>query len=176
MRAKFAASLAALLVVAATAAAQGTGQGAGQGKAQMNDFAGTWVLDAAKSEGLPQGVEETMTVKQEKDKFTIESKLKSPRGERTMNLDFAADGKEGPFTMRMGPNEVTGKRTAKWGADATSVEITETADVPTPEGGTASVKMWRKWALSDDGKTLTAEETRTGPRGEQKMKRVYTKQ
>lgn len=172
MRIKFAASLAALLVVAATAAAQGQGQG----KVQMNDFAGTWVLDAAKSEGVPQGVEETMTVKQEKDKFTIESKMKSPRGERTMNMDFAADGKEGPFTMRMGPNEVTGKRTAKWGADATTVEITESADVPTPDGGTASVKSWRKWALSADGKTLTAEETRTSPRGEQKMKRVYTKQ
>ena len=172
MRVKFAASLVALLVVAANAAAQGAG------KVSMQDinFAGTWVLDAAKSEGLPQGVEETMTVKQEKDKFTVESKMKSPRGERTMNMDFAADGKEGPFTMRMGPNELTGKRTAKWGADATTVEITETADVPTPDGGTASVKTWRKWALSADGKTLTAEETRTSPRGEQKMKRVYTKQ
>ena len=170
MRNKFAAALAALLLVAATATAQGAG------KVSMNDFAGTWVLDAAKSEGLPQGVEETMTVKQEKDKFTIESKMKSPRGERTMNMDFAADGKEGPFTMRMGPNEVTGKRTAKWGADATTVEITETADGQTPDGGTATIKNWRKWTLSADGKTLTAEENRTSPRGEQKMKRVYTKQ
>ena len=172
MRAKFAASLVALLIVAANAAAQGAG------KVSMQDFsfAGTWVLDATKSEGLPQGVEETMTVKQEKDKFAIESKMKSPRGERTMNMDFAADGKEGPFTMRMGPNEVTGKRTAKWGADATTVEITESADVPTPDGGTATVKSWRKWTLSDDGKTLTAEETRTSPRGEQKVKRVYTRQ
>ena len=172
MRVKFAASLVALLVVAATAAAQGAG------KVSMQDFsfAGTWVLDAAKSEGLPQGIEETMTVKQEKDKISVESKMKSPRGERTMNMDFAADGKEGPFTMRMGPNEMTGKRTAKWGADAKTVEITETADVPTQDGGTASIKTWRKWALSDDGKTLTAEEIRTSPRGEQKMKRIYTKQ
>ncbi|HEY9282060.1 MAG TPA: hypothetical protein VIP46_01270 [Pyrinomonadaceae bacterium] len=172
MRVKFAASLVALLVVAATAAAQG----AGQGKVTMSDFGGTWVLDAAKSEGLPQGVEETMTVKQEKDKFAVESKMKSPRGERAMNMDFAADDKEGAFTIRMGPNELTGKRTAKWSADGSALEVTETADIPTPDGGTASVKTWRKWTLSADGKTLTAEETRTGPRGEQKMKRVYTKQ
>jgi hypothetical protein len=170
MRTKFAASLVALLVVAATAAAQGAG------KVSMQDFGGTWVLDASKSEGLPQGVEETMTVKQEKDKFTVESKMKSPRGERTMNMDFAADGKEGPFTMRMMQNELTGKRTAKWSADGSALEITETADVPTPDGGTASVKNWRKWTLSADGKTLTAEETRTSPRGEQKTKRVYAKQ
>ena len=172
MRIKFAASLVALLVIAATAAAQGQGQG----KVQMNDFAGTWVLDAAKSEGLPQGVEETMTVKQEKDRFTVESKMKSPRGERTMNMDFAADGKESAFTMRMMQNELTGKRTAKWSADGPALEMTETADVPTPDGGTASIKVWRKWALAADGKTLTAEETRTGPRGEQKTKRVYAKQ
>ncbi len=165
MRVRFLASLAALFLVAATAAAQ-----------TKPNFAGTWVLDAAKSEGLPQGVEETMTVKQDGDKIAIESKLKSPRGERTMTMDFAADGKEGPFTIRMGPNEVTGKRTAKWGADAATVETTETADVPTPDGGTASLKTWRKWTVAADGKTLTVEETRTGPRGEQKMKRVYTKQ
>lgn len=176
MRTKFAAALAALLVCAATAAAQGTGQGMGQGKVQMDRFAGTWVLDVSKSEGLPQGVEETMTVKQEKDKFAVEAKMKSPRGERTMNMDFAADGKEGAFTLRMGPNEMTGKRTAKWSDDGSALEVTETADVPTPDGGTASVKNWRKWTLSADGKTLTAEETRTGPRGEQKSKRVYTKQ
>ena len=165
MRAKFAASLVALLFVAATAAAQ-----------TKPNFGGTWVLDAAKSEGLPQGVEETMTVKQDGDKITVESKMKSPRGERTMNMDLAADGKEGPFTMRMGPNETTGKRTAKWSADGSALEVTETADVQTPDGGTASIKNWRKWTLSADGKTLTAEESRTSPRGEQKMKRVYTKQ
>jgi hypothetical protein len=165
MRAKFAASFVALLLVAATAAAQ-----------TKPNFGGTWVLDAAKSEGLPQGVEETMTVKQDGDKITVEAKMKSPRGERTMNMDLAADGKEGPFTMRMGPNETTGKRTAKWSADGSALEVTETADVQTPDGGTASIKNWRKWTLSADGKTLTAEESRTGPRGEQKMKRVYTKQ
>jgi hypothetical protein len=165
MRAKFAASLAALFILAASAAAQ-----------TKPNFAGTWVLDPAKSEGVMQGVEETMTVKHDGDKIAIESKMKSPRGERMMNMDFTADGKEGPFTMRMGPNEVTGKRTAKWSADGTAVEINETADVPTPDGGTASVKSWRKWTLSADGKTLTAEESRTSPRGEQKAKRVYTKQ
>lgn len=173
MRNKFAASLAALLVVAANAAAQGAG------KVSTRDisFAGTWVLDATRGEGLPEGVQETMTIKQEKDKIDAESKLKSPRGEHTLNMNLTADGKEATIRMRMGPNdEVTGKRTAKWSADGLTLEVIETADAPTPDGGTASVKTWRKWSLSADGKTLTAEETRIGPRGEQKMKRVYTKQ
>lgn len=165
MRVKFAASVAALLLVAATASAQ-----------TKPNFGGTWVLDASKSEGVMQGVEETMTVKQDGDKFVVESKLKSPRGERTANMDFAADGKEGDYTFRMMQNEGKGKRTARWSADGTALEVTEAADIQTPDGGTASIKNWRKWTLSADGKTLTAEETRTSPRGEQKSKRVYTKQ
>jgi len=166
MRVKFAASVAALLLVAASAAAQ-----------TKPNFAGTWVLDASKSEGVMQGVEETMTVRQDGDKFTVESKMKSQRGERTMNIDFAADGREGDYTFRMMQNEGKGKRTAKWSADGAALEISETADgVPTPDGGTASIKNWRRWTLSADGKTLTAEETRTTPRGEQKSKRVYTRQ
>ena len=165
MRVKFAASVAALLLVAASAAAQ-----------TKPNFAGTWVLDASKSEGVMQGLEETLTVKQDGDKFDVESKAKTPRGERTANMDFAADGKEGDFTMRMMQNEVKGKRAAKWSADGAVLEITETADVQTPDGGTASIKNWRRWTLSADGKTLTAEETRTTPRGEQKSRRVYTKQ
>ena len=165
MRVRFAASLMALLLVAANAAAQ-----------TKPNFGGTWVLDASKSEGIMQGVEETLTVKQDGEKFVIESKMKSPRGERTMNMDFAADGKEGDFTMRMRENGTKGKRTAKWAADGSALEITETADVQTPDGGTASIKNWRKWTISADGKTLTAEETRTSPRGEQKSKRVYAKQ
>ena len=173
MRTKFAASLAALLLVAATAAAQG---GVKVAVGDVNGFAGTWVLDAAKSEGVMQGAEETMTVKQDGNKFEVESKLKSPRGERTVNMSFAADGKEGDFTARMMQNEIKGKRTAKWGADSKTLELTEKADFPTPDGGTANVQTWRKWTLSADGKTLTSEETRTSPRGEQKSKRVYNKQ
>jgi hypothetical protein len=76
----------------------------------------------------------------------------------------------------MGPNETTGKRTSKWSADGTALEVTETADIQMPDGSTASIKNWRKWTVSADGKTLTAEETRINPRGEQKAKRVYTKQ
>ena len=168
MRAKIAA-LTALLLVASVAGAQ-------QPKAKKN-FAGTWVLDAAKSEGLMMpGLEQTMTVKQDGDKFENESKLKTQRGERTMNESFTADGKEGEFTMRMRQNETKGKRTVKWSSDGTSVEVNEAADIQTPDGGTASIKTTRKWSLSADGKTLTIEESRTSPRGEQKSKRVFNKQ
>ena len=177
MKVKFAASLVALLVVAATAAAQGAG------KVSMQDFGGTWVLDASKSQlgmggpggGQQQGpVEETMTVALAGDKLTVERKIKGQQGERTVNDSIAADGKEGDFTMQMRGNEIKGKRTAKWSADGQMLEVNDKANVDTPNGPMA-IETSSKWALSDGGKTLTIETTRTTPRGPQTTKRVYAK-
>ena len=164
-------ALALLVSVAVSASAQGAG------KVSMQDFSGVWVLDAAKSEGVPQGIEETMTVKQEGGNFTIEGKMKTPRGERTRNETFASDGKEGEFTVRMGPNETKGKRTAKWSPDGKVLEVSENVNFTTPDGTAVESKGTRRWTLSADGKTLTIDESRTsGPRGPQQAKRVYTKQ
>ena len=175
MRSKFmtaGVALALLVSAAVSASAQGAG------KVSMNDisFAGTWVLDAAKSEGVQQGVEETMTVKQEGANFTIDAKMKSPRGERTRNETFAADGKEGEFTVRMGPNETKGKRTAKWSADGKALEVSEGISFQAPDGTNVDAKTTRKWTLAADGKTLTIEETRTGGMRAGTSKRVYAKQ
>lgn len=147
-----------------------------QDKVLMSNFGGTWVLDAAKSEGVPQGMEETMTVKQDGSSFTIDSKIKTQRGERARNETFAADGKEGEFTMRMGPNETKGKRTAKWSADGKSLEVGEAMSFQTPDGTNVDAKTTRKWSLSADGKSLTIEETRTGGMRSGTSKRVYAKQ
>jgi hypothetical protein len=179
MRTKFAAALAALLLVAATAAAQD----AGQGKVSMNDFAGTWVLDASKSQlgmggpggGQGQGpVEETMTVARAGDKITVERKIKGQQGERTVNDVITADGKEGDFTAQMRGNEIKGKRTAKWSADGSTLEVSDKANVET-QNGPMTFETSSKWTLSDGGKTLTIEQTRTTPRGPQTSKRVYAK-
>lgn len=170
MRSKFtAAGLALALLVSGAAAA------AAQDKAAAKDFSGVWVLDAAKSEGVMQGVEETMTVKQEKDAFTVDSKMKTPRGERTMNAAFTADGKEGEFTVRLMQNEAKGKRTAKWSADG-ALEVTEAVDFQSPDGSPVNARTTRKWSLSADGKTLTVEENRTGGMRAGTSKRVYAKQ
>ncbi|HEX8160998.1 MAG TPA: hypothetical protein VF538_03945 [Pyrinomonadaceae bacterium] len=172
MRSKFAAAgagLAAFVLFAAVAAA-----------AAKPNFAGTWVLDAAKSEGVggPQGgpaAEETMTIKQDGDKLTVERKIKGQQGERTQNDTYTADGKETDFTMQMRGNETKGKRTAKWSADGNMLEVNDKASFDTPNGA-MTMESQNKWSLSADGKTLTIEGTRTTPRGAQKIKRVYTKQ
>ena len=168
MRSKMTAAgsvLAAFVLAAASVAA-----------AAKPNFSGTWVLDAAKSEGVMQGLEETMTVKQDGDGFVIEAKMKTQRGERTRNETFAADGKEGEFTMRMGPNESKGKRTAKWSADGNSLEVAESMTFQDREGANVEAKATRKWTLSADGKTLTVEESRTGGMRAGQSKRVYVKQ
>jgi hypothetical protein len=171
MRSKFAAAgagLAALVLFAAVAAA-----------AAKPNYAGTWVLDASKSEGGGQPgapvAEETMTIKQDGDKLTVERKIKGQQGERVVNDTYTADGKETDFTMQMRGNETKGKRTAKWSADASALEVKDKASFETP-GGAMTMESAAKWTLSADGKTLTVEGTRTTQRGEQKFKRVYTKQ
>jgi hypothetical protein len=172
MRSKFAAAgvaLAAFVLVAAVAVA-----------AAKPNYTGTWVLDASKSEGVggPQGgpaAEETMTIKQDGDKLTVERKIKGQQGERVQNDTYTADGKETDFTMQMRGNETKGKRISKWSADGGALEVNDKASFDTPQGS-MSMTSSAKWTLSADGKTLTVEGTRTTPRGEQKSKRVYTKQ
>lgn len=169
MRSRFAAAgatLAAFVLVAVSVAA-----------AAKPNFAGSWTLDASKSECGQRGCgTETMTVKQDGDKLDVERKITTPQGERTTSDSYVADGKEGDFTMQMMGNSQKGKRTVKWSADASALEIKETASFQTPDGGTANLETSSKWTISGDGKTLTIEQTRTSPRGTQTSKRIFNKQ
>lgn len=170
MRSKFmaaGATLAAFVLVATAVVAA----------AAKPNFAGTWSLDTAKSECGQRGCNaETLTVKQDGDKIDVERKFTTQQGDRTTNDSYVADNKEGDFTMQMMGNSMKGKRTVKWTADGSALEIKETASVPTPDGGTANIESTSKWTLSGDGKTLTVEQTRTSPRGTQTSKRVFNKQ
>ena len=168
MRSKFAAAgvSLALVILAATVAS-----------AAKPNFTGAWALDASKSEGVMPEAKETMTVKQDGDKFEIDRKMTTPRGERTSNDVFTADGKESDFVRRMGPNEAKGKRSAKWSADGSTLEIGEKLTFTTQQGEERTVESSSKWTLSADGKTLTVEQKGGfGPRGPQDSKRIYTKQ
>ncbi len=168
MRSKFAAlaAVAAFMLVALAASA-----------AAKPNFSGTWALDATKSECGQRGCNaETMTVKQDGDKLTVERKTTGPQGgENTSTDTYTADGKEGDFTMNMMRNEVKGKRTSKWSADGKALEVHDKASLDTPNGA-MTIDSTSTWTLSDDGKTLTIEGTRTTPRGDQKFKRVFNKQ
>jgi hypothetical protein len=168
MRRKFVAALAASLALAAAVVV---------GAAAKANFNGTWVMDAAKSEGMPPGLEQTLTVKQDGDKITTDVKIKSPQGDRAISDSYTVDGKEVDFTNNMLRGLTgKGKRTTKWAADGNGIEINETTDVQTPDGENVTIKAVRKWTLAADGKTLTIEQTLDTPQGTQQSKRLFNKQ
>ena len=141
--------------------------------ADSSGFAGTWALDKDKSEGLPPGMDQLMTVVQTGNKLSLETKLTTDQGEQVVPDSYTLDGKEVEFTPRGGGGQTgKGKRTAKLSADGKSIEVSETATFDTPEGS-LTVQATRKWALSPDGKTLKIDLTIDGPNGQQVIKRTF---
>lgn len=155
--------LAALLFLCATGAA-----------AQKADFGGTWSLDKAKGEGLPPGLEQTMTVTQSADRLDVVTKISGPQGEREVRDRYVLDGKETEFDppVMNGAAAPKGKRVSKWTTDGAGFDVEEQADLEGPEGP-ERIKATRAWRLSPDGKTLTIEMTVDGPQGKMKTKRVF---
>ena len=142
------------------------------------DFSGRWELDAAKSEGLPPEMKQSMTVKQTGDRVEVETKISGPEGDRTVNDTYALDGKTAEFTPALlggGGKAKKGTRSATWSADGSGMDITEEAEVENSEG-TDTIKGKRTWRLSEDGKVLTVEIDLAGENGAIKSKRVYRKQ
>lgn len=139
------------------------------------DFSGTWSLDKSKSEGLPPGMDQTMTVVHTGDKLLLETKLITQEGERVVSDMYMLDGKEAEFTPKA-PNGQSGKgkRTAKWSADGNGIEVNENSTFDGPEGS-VNVQMTRTWSLSADGKTLKIDLAVDGPNGKQIIKRTFTR-
>ncbi len=143
--------------------------------ASKADFSGSWSMDKSKSEGLPPGMEQTMTITQEGDKLSLETTLINGEEKQSVKDSYTLNGKPEDFTPRFGGGATgKGKRTAKWSADGNGIEILEEAKLETPDG-TAETTMKRKWQLSADGKTLTIELNFTGPNGEVNSKRTFIK-
>ncbi|HKR13276.1 MAG TPA: hypothetical protein VJT15_14535, partial [Pyrinomonadaceae bacterium] len=107
------------------------------------------------------------------DKLSLETKLITEQGEQVVADSYMLDGKEAEFTPK-GPGGLTGKgkRTAKWGAESGSIEVSETATFDTPDGA-VTFQTTRKWVLSAGGKTLKIEMTVDGPNGKQLLKRTF---
>ena len=143
------------------------------------DFSGTWILDKTKSEGLPPGMDETMTVKQTEDTIETEIKAAGEQGESTYKDIFILNGKEVEFTPALmgGPGgpKPKGKRTSKWTEDGNGFNAAEEITVEAPDGGQMTIKANRRWRLSPDGKTLTVEMSQETRRGLRTWKRVFAK-
>ena len=140
------------------------------------DLGGTWVLDKSRTEGLPPGMDQTMTVTQAEDLLKIETRITTPAGEQTVPDSYVLSGKEVEFTPPVpgGGGGGKGKRTSKWAADGNGIEVTEEATFDTPDGP-ATVRAARRWSLAADGKTLTIEMSVEGPQGKSQSKRTFVR-
>jgi hypothetical protein len=144
--------------------------------AAQTDLTGTWVLDTSRGEGLPEGIEQTLTVKQSGDRIEVENQMKTPTGEQQGADLFVIDGTETAFQPVLNVQaRSTGKRTARWSEGRNGFESTERITVEGPQGE-ITITSVRKWTLGPDGDTLTIELTSNGPQGETKNTRVFTRQ
>jgi hypothetical protein len=138
------------------------------------DFSGTWVLNRDKSE-LGDGpgsrmAAKKMVVEQKENSLKIESTREGRDGsDRTMTREMTLDGKETKDSSRWGESVTT----ASLKDDVLTINTTRTFE---RDGQTNSMDAEQKWALQDDGKTLTIDLKSDSPWGESTMKMVYDKQ
>jgi len=133
------------------------------------NFSGTWVMDTNRSFSNPAGLEQTMTITQDDDKITLEARLKTAQGERTLNEQYLVNGQEAAFSPPPGPDgkTATGKRTASWLPENRGMLLVDVVGDQTTT---------RKWSLSADGKVLTVDYFFDTPRGNFEAKRVFARQ
>ena len=150
----------------------------GYGQSGKPDFSGEWQLDKERSEGLPPGIGQVMTVKQQADRLDVTFRVSGgPDGERTLEDTYVVNGEAADFKPPLmgGATAKSAKRTAKWASEGKGFDATEQAEIDGPNGA-ATVKATRTWRLSEDGKTLTIEmAVDNGEGGQNKSKRVFTK-
>jgi hypothetical protein len=138
-------------------------------------FSGVWIMDRARSTGLPENMEQKMRVTVEGDKLDLETDLFVGDDVNTVHDNYTLNGKEVDFQVNLpSGQQATGKRTAKWSEDGFGLEVRENATFDTPDGKVTTT-MQRKWAMSADGKTLVIELNHTGPNGPISSKRTFTR-
>ncbi|HEY5402707.1 MAG TPA: hypothetical protein VIK24_07560 [Pyrinomonadaceae bacterium] len=143
------------------------------------DFNGAWIMDRARSFGLPGNMQQTMSVKQTADQFEVETKLIQPGNERTVNDTYILDGKEYDFAPPVPPTapadapKPKGKRTAKWLPNGDGILVTEVTTTETPKG-TAQTQVVKKWTFTGEGE-LTIASFVDGPNGSYEAKRIFSR-
>ena len=127
--------------------------------AQKPNFSGSWVMDRARSFGMPGNMQQTMTVNQSADQIELETKLIQTDNERIVKDSYVLDGKEREFTPQVPPNAPAnapppkGKRTANWLPGGKGIVVNEVTTNETPKGPVTS-QLTRKWTLSNDGELI----------------------
>jgi hypothetical protein len=137
-------------------------QGAG-----VPDFSGAWKMNASKSDlgQMPAPEKYELKVEHKEPEIKAETVMVGQMGEWKTTAVYQTNGTE--TVNKMGPND--SKSTAKWEGNVLKV-VTKTSW----EGN--AMEIQGKWSLSEDGKTLTMEQTIRGDQGEFAMKWVLDKQ
>jgi hypothetical protein len=143
--------------------------------AQKPNFSGSWVMDRARSFGMPGNMQQTMTVNHTADQIELETKLIQPDNERTVKDSYILDGKEREFTPQSPPGQPVpkGKRTANWLPNGKGIVVNEVTTNETPKGPVTS-QLTRKWTLSNDGE-LIIDMYIDNPNGSFETKRIFKK-
>lgn len=136
-------------------------------------FSGTWLLDKERSEGLPPGMNQVMTVTRTDNTIRVKTKLITEQGEQTVTDVYQVNGRETEFSAQSSGGETSsGNRVARWTTDGMGIEVHEVSMIGTANG-LMPVETARRWTLSPDGKSLTIKMTVKGPRGTQQNKRIF---
>jgi hypothetical protein len=120
------------------------------------NFSGTWTMDRARSFGLPNDMNQTLTIVQKDDnQLEVETKLIQPNNERTVKDTYVLDGKEYDFTPLVPPNAppAKGKRTAVWLPGDRGVQVTDVTIAETPKGPVQTQTV-RKLTISSQGELV----------------------
>jgi hypothetical protein len=122
--------------------------------ADAGRFSGDWILDIARSEGLPPSMDISMVIGDKDPEIAVKSTLVSDSADRITEDSYILDGAEHTYKPAIPAlTNATGKRTARR-VDANEFDSTDHAD-GTSFGSPAAIIIDRKWILSDDAATLT---------------------
>jgi hypothetical protein len=140
------------------------------------DYSGKWKLDFSKCEGVPQGMDQVMTINHKGDEMTVTTKVYPAQDmiASVINDLYALNGTETKYVAQFRGEPGDGKRVVKLANDGWGLDINEEATIETKQGA-IKLNATRKWTLAPDGKTITIEQVSKTPQGETKSKRVFVK-
>lgn len=145
--------------------------------AEPTNFAGTWSLDKAKSEGL-QGpmatIDQTWVVTQDAKTFTVEKSFSG--GDQPRPPQKSAYNLDGSETTQEVTGQMPGKAAlkAKWQGDGKILELSSVLKGQM-QGNDVTITTTEHWELADGGKTLKVHREQETPRGKRETKLTFVK-
>ena len=134
--------------------------------ADKPNFSGNWKLNIEKSDfgPMPKPEKAEYAITHKDPELNIKSSAVTQMGQVNNEVNVKTDGKE--FINTINGQEIKG--IANW--DGKTLEVEQKLDIQGSE-----IKIVQRWTLSEDGKSLTQDNTITAPQGELQQKAVLDK-